>query len=177
MLGALVKIVLAGGVIVAAGLAVLAFIPTPNPCTQDPAQPERTFYRDKWDAYVDAPAPNQVGFDQAEVNEAIADALETRDLPVRNVKVHFCGDGTAQLAFEFPLGPASVQVLAKGSVVVGPPVAGALDEVQVGGLPTALTDPAIDMARDLVDELTSFKLSGPIDRVEVKENAVLLFND
>lgn len=176
MIGTLVRFILAGGLIVAAGIVLLAVVPTPNPCTVDPAQPERTFYRDEWDAYVDTPPPYQVGFDQAEVNEAIRDALADRDLPVRNVRVHFCGDGSAQLAFEFPVGPVSAHVLAKGSITA-PPVGVALEEVQVGGLPTAFGDAAIAMARDLIDQLTSFELDGPVDRVEVKENAVLLFND
>ncbi|OGN84947.1 MAG: hypothetical protein A2X23_01625 [Chloroflexi bacterium GWC2_73_18] len=176
VIGALARIVLVGGIIIAAVLAALAFIPTPSPCTPDPAQPEQTFYLDEWNAFEDARAPDQVGFDQAEVNEALGDALADRDLPVRNARAHFCADGTAQLAFEFPLGPASIQVLAKGRLSA-PPVAATLDEVQVGGLPTFLTDPAVEMARDLVDELTSYRLEGPIDRVVVRENAVLLFND
>lgn len=175
MLGALVRFVLAGGVVIAAGVAVVAVVPTPTPCTQDPAQPDRTFYMDKWNDFVDAPAPNQVGFDQAEANEALADALAERDLPVRNVKAHFCGDGSAQLAFEFPIGPVVAHVLAKGTITA-PPVGATLDEVEIGGLPTAFAAPAIEMARDLVDQLSDLEVDGPVSRVEVRENAVILYN-
>ncbi len=62
------------------------------------------------------------------------------------------------------------------ATATGPPPL-AVDEVVIGGLPTALTDPAVEAARDLIDRVTSFDLEGPIDRVEILQGSIIVHNE
>lgn len=178
MLGALIKIILAGGVVVGAGVVMVAVVPTPGACTTDVVLPEVTDVQAKWDSFVSGVAPDRVGFDEAEVTVTLRDALETAgETGVSDVMVHFCGDGTAQLAFTYSVGPVPVHGLAKGTIPAGSPLRLVVDELVIGGLPTALTDPAVEAARDLIDRVTSFDLEGPIDRVEVLQGSVTVYNE
>jgi hypothetical protein len=177
LLGLLIRIIMAGAAVATVVVVGLAVVPTPRPCTPDVALPVVSDVFARWDAFVRGAAPQQVRFDEAEATATLQRALEGAELPVSDVRVHFCADGTAQLAFTYRWGPVSAHALATGTLPAASPLRLSVDEVAIGGLPTVVTDPALDAARGLLDRVTSLSLVGPIDRVEVEAGSIVIFHD
>jgi hypothetical protein len=177
LLGLLIRIILAGAVVATVGVVGLAVLPTPRPCTPDVALPVVTDVSARWNAFVHGAAPQQVRFDEAETTLTLQRALGGAELPVSDVRVHFCADGTAQLTFTYRWGPVSAHGLATGTLPATSPLRLSVGQVVIGDLPTAVTDPAVDAARELVDRVTSLSLAGPIDRVEVDAGSIVIFHD
>jgi hypothetical protein len=175
--GALIRLVLVAAVLGGAGVAVLAVSKTPEACTPDVALAKTNDVVTQWQAFVRAGAPDQIRFDEAEATAALQAAMSGADLPVSNVRVHFCADGTAELSFVYPLGPLAIHGLATATVPPSSPLHLDIGRVIIGAVPTALTDAVVGQFREFLDPLTALSLSGPIDRVEIVEGAIVIFHD
>ena len=141
------------------------------------APPSVTDVVARWAGFVRGAAPAQVRFSEAEVTAALEEARAGADLPISDLHVHFCADGTAQLAFTYRWGLVSAHGLATGTVPPASPLHLQIEHVVVGSVPTTVTDPVLDAARTLLDQVTSLDLTGPIDRVEIIEGSIVIFHD
>jgi hypothetical protein len=177
VIGLLVRVVLAGAVVATVAVVGLAIVPTPRACTSDVAPPSVTDVFARWAGFVRGAAPAQVRFSEAEVTAALEETRAGADLPISDLHVHFCADGTAQLAFTYRWDPVSAHGLAIGTVPADSPLHLRIEHLVVGGLPTAVTDPALEAVRAFLDPVTSLSLEGPIDRVEIIEGWIVIFND
>ena len=88
--------------------------------------------------------------------------------------VHFCADGTAQVSFTYPAGPVSIKGLATGAVEPTSPLSVTVTSIQVGGLPSAVTDPIVGSIRDIAADASSLGLVGPVESVVVTEGQAVI---
>lgn len=179
-MGLIVKL-LVGAVVVVGAVAVvgiaLVAIPTPSACTTAIAVPAVADARAKWDAYTTAPAPASVTFDEGEATSELLNALGTEKRPIQVQQVHFCADGTTQVAFDFPVGPLTVHGLAIGSIPVSSSLRFDLDRIALGWVPPEVLAPLTGGVRDLVDEVSSFGLTGPVTSTVVDRGSITVKND
>jgi hypothetical protein len=177
LIGLLVRVVLAGAVLTAIALVGLAIVPAPGACTPDVAPTGGSDVFVRWAGFVRGAAPGQVRFSEAEVTAALEQTRASTNLPITDLHVHFCADGTAQLAFTYRWDPVSAHGLATGTIAAASPLHLQIAHLVVGGLPVAVTDPALDAVRAFLDPVTSLSLEGPIDRVEIIQGWIVIFND
>ncbi|MFI5254120.1 MAG: hypothetical protein ACHQ15_01485 [Candidatus Limnocylindrales bacterium] len=177
MLGFLIRLLLVGALVGLVGGVGLAVLVTPKTCTPDTGVTGTSVLFARWDAFVHGAPPQQVTFDEAQATAALQEALTLADVPIAQVRVHFCADGTAELAFGYGLGPVEAHGLAVGTIPAGSPLRLRIVRVVIGGLPTAVTDLALDRLRTLLEPITTLSLSGPIDRVQVSRGAIVIFHD
>jgi hypothetical protein len=172
----LVGAVVGVGTVAVVGIALVA-VPTPNACTVDIAVPQVTDARARWDAFATAPAPASVTFDEGEATSELLTALGTETRPVEVRQVHFCADGTTQVAFDYPVGPITVHGLAIGSIPAASPLRFELDRIALGWVPPEVLAPLAGGVRDLVDEVSSFGLTGPVTSIAVEQGSITVKND
>jgi hypothetical protein len=175
--GALIRLILVAAVLGGGAVVVLAVAQTPKACTPEVAPARTNDVITQWQAFVRAGAPDQIRFDEAEATAALQAAMTGADLPVTDVRVHFCADGTAQLSFAYRVGPFAAHGLASCTVPPSSPLRLHITRVVIGAVPTALTDPIVGQLSDFLDPLTALSLSGPIDRVEIVAGAIVVFHD
>ena len=97
---------------------------------------------------------------------------QSPDLAIKDPVVHFCGDGTAQLSFSYPVGPVTVKGVAAGTVASSSPLSVQITSIAIGGLPSAITEPVVGAVKDVVAEAASLGLEGPINGVSVSQGQV-----
>jgi hypothetical protein len=175
--GALIRLILLAAVLAGAGVVALAVVPTPTACTPDVPLSNVSDVFTRWGTFVRGAPPQQVRIDEADATVALQAAIAGTDLPVSDVRVHFCADGKAQLAFTYRIGPVGVHGLAICTLPASSPLRLDIGRIIIGDVPAALTDPLVDRARRFLDPLTALSLTGPIDRVEIGAGALVIFND
>jgi hypothetical protein len=168
MIGKVLATVL--GVVVVGVLVVgfLAVVPSPSTCTPDATAASAADARAKWDGWASSAPPATVTFTDAEATAIVRE--QSPDLAIKDPVVHFCGDGTAQLSFSYPVGP--VKGVATGTVASSSPLSVEITSIAIGGLPSAITEPVVGAVKDVVAEAASLGLEGPINGVSVSQGQV-----
>jgi len=160
------------GVVVVGVVVVgfLAVVPSPSTCTPDAVAGSAADARAKWDGWASSAPPATVMFTEAEATAILRE--QSPDLAIKDPVVHFCGDGTAQLSFSYPVGPVTVKGVATGTVASSSPLSVEITSIAIGGLPSAITAPVVGAVKDIAAQAASLGLEGPIDQVSVSQGQV-----
>ena len=170
MVGTIVKIVLGVAVVGVGVVAFLTFVPSPATCTPDAVSGSAVDARAKWDGWASSAPPATVTFTEAEATAIVRE--QSPNLAIKDPVVHFCGDGTAQLSFSYPVGPVTVKGTATGTVASTSPLSVEITSIAIGGLPSAITEPVVGAVKDIAAEAASLGLEGPIHQVSVSQGQV-----
>ncbi len=173
MIGTIIKIVLGVIVIGVVAVAVLSIVPTPSTCTPAATVPATSDAQARWDAWTKASAPSSVTFTEADASAVLRAHLGTAS-PVSDPVVHFCGDGTAQVAFGYQVGPATVKGVAEGTISATSPLTVDVTAIRVGGLPSAVTAPVLSTIKGIASDAASLGLAGPVKAVKVSTGQVVV---
>lgn len=110
----------------------------------------------KWDTFKAAGPGASVQFSEAEVTSRGVAYVEERDVPIKDLQIYFCPDGTAEAKGKVNVLGRDVSVLARGTLdVSGGQNRIVVDELKAGNLPpwvsTAVVNQVIDRnnVRDL----------------------------
>jgi hypothetical protein len=172
MIGLLVKLVLAVLLVGAGAAAVLTVTGSPAACTPDVQVPASAEAFARRQSFVDHRAPASVTSDEGDATAVLRDRLSGQGLPLRDPVVHFCKDGSAQVSFSAPAGPATIKALATGTVAATSPLWVQVTGIGLGGLPRAVTDPLGDALKDPTRDTTSLGLEGAVKTVVITEGKV-----
>jgi hypothetical protein len=170
MIGKVLAIVFGVVVVGAVVVGFLAVVPSPSTCTPDVAAGSAAEARAKWDAWAASGPPSDVTFTEADATAILRE--QSPDLAIKDPVVHFCGDGTAQLSFSYPVGPVTVKGVATGTVGSTSPLSVGITSIAIGGLPSAMTEPVVGAVKDVAAKAASLGLEGPINAVSVSQGQV-----
>jgi hypothetical protein len=170
MIGKVLAIVFGVVVVGAVVVGFLAVVPSPSTCTPDVAAGSAADARAQWDAWAAAAPPSDVTFTEADATAILRE--RSPDLAIKDPVVHFCGDGTAQLSFSYPIGPVTVKAVATGTVGSTSPLSVEITSIAIGGLPSAITEPVVGAVKDVAAKAASLGLEGPINAVSVSQGQV-----
>jgi hypothetical protein len=131
-------------------------------------------FETKWDA-LDASLlsgqPLSLTFTESEVTSRADLWLKEHDAPIDDIQVCF-GDGTASASakIDIPFVPGDIDVLARGTLILGNNVAEVdVEELEVGGLPSFLTDLVEDFINNVFDDQT--------ENLDVEHSYSLVFTE
>ena len=150
--------------VVAVTLFFFAIAGSPGACG-DETRPITTsdelasLFQDKWDALdatLDAGQPASVTFTESEVTSRADAWLSGQDAPIDDVLICFEDDtASASAKIDIPLVPGNIDVLVSGTLILtGEVVQIQIDEIEVGGLPSPLTDLVEDFIDDIFEDQT-----------------------
>jgi len=170
-------------VVVSGGLAAfLVFNGTPQPCVDRSTQPAPSDASDLLANWLDAIDAVSSG-DSAEltVNEEQASILgqgylDSRDVPVDDLRVYFCPDGTAEATGRISTGFLGLHsnVLVKGTLETdGPTNRLDIDEVHVGQFPDFLASRVYDLLVD-EDDIRNLPLVHNIDDIQYLDGEAIV---
>lgn len=162
LLAALFGIVVIGAPIAALGLFVVAVTGEPGTCEADErpivvSDEAAAAYVSAWDSFeaaLDAGQPATVSFTETEVTSRARQWLEERDSPIHDLLVCFSdGAASASAKIDLPFVPGDADVLVDGTLVLTDEHAVAnIDELEVGGLPTLLSEPIQSFVDDVIED-------------------------
>ena len=118
-----------------------------------------SLFQDKWDgldAALDAGQPASITFTESEVTSRAAAWLSEQDAPIDDVLICFDDDtASASAKIDIPFVPGDVDVLASGTLILtGDVVQVQVEEIEVGGLPSPLTDLVEDFIDNIFEDQT-----------------------
>jgi len=117
-----------------------------RPCADRSSQPSalaRASLGAKWLALSLTPVP--IAVTEREATSAAAVYIQERDVPVHNVQIHFCSDGTAEATGTLRVLGLPIRVVAKGTIDFSGAAPRILfDKIEAGRLPSAIARPVIE---------------------------------
>jgi hypothetical protein len=111
------------GLVIGGGLigAILMFTGSPGPCTDrefEPSTAASQRLRAEWDQFSDAAAlgPAQINFDEVGVTSRAVEYIDEKDIPLDDVRVHFCDDGLGEAIGTIKTPGPDIRVLLRGTL-------------------------------------------------------------
>ena len=172
MIGKVVAVILGVVVIGVVVVGFLAFVPSPSTCTPDAAAGDAAGAEARWEAWTTAGAGSSVTFTEAEATAILRSRRP--DLAIKDPVVHFCGDGSVQLSFSYPLGPVAVKGVATGTIEATSPLSVTVESVAIGGLPSAATDAVLGSVKQVASDASSLGLAGPVKSVAITQGTATI---
>ncbi len=164
LLAALFGIAVIGAPILALGFFVVAITGDPGTCEADDrpiviSDEAATAYVSAWDSFeaaLDAGQPATVTFTETEVTSRARQWLDERDSPINDLRICFSdGAAAASAKIDLPFVPGDADVLVDGTLILTDEHAVAeIDELEVGGLPTLLSEPIQSFVDDVIEDET-----------------------
>ncbi|MPZ47925.1 MAG: hypothetical protein GEU75_01175 [Dehalococcoidia bacterium] len=134
---------------VAAG--ALVFTGSPDACVDRAVTPSAEASSALVSAWRDFESAAVAGGAEITVTELQATSrgveyIEEKDVPVEDLQVYFCPDGTAEASGKIVVAGLKGKIVVRGTLDLGGDKPGIqIDEIQAGNLPSALAKPAIDL--------------------------------
>lgn len=163
-LAALFGIVVIGAPIAALGLFVVAITGDPGTCEADGrpvvvSDEAAAAYVSAWDGFqatLDSGQPATVSFTEAEVTSRARQWLDERDSPINELRIcFFDGAAGASANVDLPFVPGNASVLVDGTLILtGEQAVAEIDELEVGGLPSLLSEPIQSFVDDVIKDET-----------------------
>ena len=144
ILGMIIKLGLIGLiVIIGVGLVggALAFTGKPSPClnrTVVPSTAASQALREQWDAFESQAASGNatIAFDETGVTSRGVEYINEKDLPLKDLQVHFCPDGLGEARGTIKVPGPDIHVLLRGTLdLSGPKPRIDVREIKAGNLP------------------------------------------
>lgn len=144
ILGMIIKLGLIGLiVIIGVGLVggALAFTGKPSPClnrTVVPSTAASQALREQWDAFESQAASGNatIAFDETGVTSRGVEYINEKDLPLKDLQVHFCPDGLGEARGTIKVEGLDIHVLLRGTLdLSGPKPRIDVREIKAGNLP------------------------------------------
>ncbi len=164
LLAALFGIVVIGAPIAALGLFVVAISGDPGTCeaagrpinVSDEAAAAYVSAWDDFQATLDSGQPATVSFTEAEITSRARQWLDERDSRINDLRICFAeGEASASAKIDLPFIPGAAEVLVGGTLILTSELAIAeIDEVEIGGLPSLLSEPIQSFVDDVIEDET-----------------------
>ena len=164
LLATLFGIAVIGAPVVAVGLFVVAITGDPGTCEADDrpivySEEAAAAYLLAWDGFqttLNAGQPAIVTFTETEVTSRAQQWLDERDSPINDLRICFSdGMASASAKIDLPFVPGNTNVLVSGTLILtGETAVIQIDDLEVGGLPSLLSQPIERFVEDVLEDET-----------------------
>jgi hypothetical protein len=137
----------------------------PEPSAELAAQLEQ-----RWDQFSAAILSGQASFQatESEVTSRARQYVDDEDVPIEDLFVYYCGDGSGQIAGRVDVAGIGANFVATGTLIVGGenPVV-EIDSVDVGNVPGFVADAVLDLLLD--DDARTLELDENLTQFDIRD--------
>ena len=121
--------------------AILIFTGSPDPCTDrefEPSSAASRQLRAEWDQFSDAAASGraEITLTEVGVTSRAVEYIDEKDIPLKDVRVHFCADGLGEALGTIKTPGPDIRVLLRGTLdLLGDKPKIHVDTIKAGNFP------------------------------------------